>query len=199
MSVPHQSNYMPHDQASYRGIPTFLWSQELFMLLNKPFITVIWIFFTLEGAFVCLITGRQENKNSSSLWKTHKPGRDVSLFNRETARNSDTIKEPSRCVAKEQVRPRLISPQHLGCLIFSGIVFFLNVAALLHCPLGSAPICGSIVLLPVADILTGWIFLLHSPNITHGILVVSAPGLKMDPHSEHGKSLDKTEEVWLCV
>lgn len=50
------------------GHASILWSQELFMLLNKPFITVIWIFFSLDGAFVCLIKGRQENKNSSPLW-----------------------------------------------------------------------------------------------------------------------------------
>lgn len=42
-----------------------------FTLLNKLFINVIWILFTLDGAFVCFITSRQENKKS--LGK-HKPG-----------------------------------------------------------------------------------------------------------------------------
>lgn len=45
-------------------------SQELFMLLNKPFIIVIWIFLILHGAFVCLVTGRQANKNSVLMEST---------------------------------------------------------------------------------------------------------------------------------
>lgn len=42
------------------------------MFLNKPFITVIGTFFTLDGSFVCPNTDRQANKNSYSLWKERK-------------------------------------------------------------------------------------------------------------------------------
>lgn len=64
-------------------------------------------------------------------------------------------------------------------------IFFLNVAALLHCPLGSAAICGTIVMLPVADISTGWILQLHSPSITHW----STALVGLHHHSTHASLL----------
>lgn len=41
---------------------------------NKPFISVIGTFFTLDGTFVCPNTDRQANKKSYSLWKERKTG-----------------------------------------------------------------------------------------------------------------------------
>lgn len=126
--------------------------------------------------FVCLNTGRQENKNSRSLWKTHK--QDISVhFSVESLLRTAKFKLPSYCsilhgkATNVTTFTRWILPVPLGSLIFSVIVFFfcffLNVAALLHCPLGSEPICGSIVLLPVADISTRAKLLVHFPKLTH--------------------------------
>lgn len=41
---------------------------------NKPFISVIETFFTLDDTIVCPNTDRQANKNSYSLWKERKTG-----------------------------------------------------------------------------------------------------------------------------
>lgn len=80
---------MSHDQAPLYGRTSILCHQELSTVLNKPFITVIWAFITLDGAFVCHYTSRRENKNSWSLWKTHKSGRNESFFSRECPHNSN--------------------------------------------------------------------------------------------------------------
>lgn len=78
------------------------------------------------------------------------------------------IKLPSYCdilyAERTSVTTATIWPSRLLDILWH---CFLNVAALLHCPVGPVLKCGSIVLLPVADISTGSILLLPFPNITH--------------------------------
>lgn len=60
--------------------------------------------------------------------------------------------------------------------------FFLNVAALLHCLLGSAQICESIMLLPVADISTGYCCCILQTSPSSPVAYVkSVPAVKRPP------------------
>lgn len=141
------------------------------MLLNKPFITAKTNILLSWWCFCVSLQADRRRKNTQSLWKTVKLGRDVPFFNWELIQRSHSIK---RATILEHYFLKMNKYDHSTHSLVTSTSWlldicrhcFLNVAALLHCPLGSAPIWGSIMLLPVADISTGWILLLYSLNIT---------------------------------
>lgn len=60
----------------------FQWHQGAYAAINKPFITVIWTFFILDGAFVCLQSGWQENKKPHGGRSHSRPEMFLSLLER---------------------------------------------------------------------------------------------------------------------
>ena len=137
---------------------------------------------SLLGRFcVPFITGRREDKNSPYGKYTDRT-KNVSVFNWKLVHNTHNWNAilPQRFAWQRNKcgRSRTSDRTRTSCLLNILLHCFLNVTALLHFPLGSPPICGSIMLLPLADILTGYCCCLPqaSPN---GFTALDSLGFKM--------------------
>lgn len=139
-------------------------------------------------ALLCVLLQADSRTKTLSPYAKHTNQAEMCLSLIENLFITAIIKVPSYCSTRNKRdhsnTSDLTSTSRLLDILW---YCFLNVAALLHCPLGSAPICGCIVLLPVADISTSWILLLHSPNITHWSTahVSLFQAWKWFPHSSH--------------
>lgn len=149
-------NYVSHSpkplhatwSSALYGHTTIPLSRDLFLLLNKPFINVMWAFFLMALLWV-LFEADRRTKTRSPYAKHTKRQNCLSLI--WNLFITTMIKVSSYCIILhgKGASTTTVTQQITiaSWLLYISWYCFSNVAFLLHCPLGSARLCWRTVLL----------------------------------------------------